>query len=456
MNSELLVDTRLGLLTGVVDQPPPPGMPSGWLGRSARVARADRFTWWRADGFGFGAALGDPQRARAAAIGEAVERYCGNAVPASLPTASWDALAAQGVDAVDPDLLALYSDRQYSTAGFPFVRFTRDLEVAWVPGTDPASGGPVLVPASLAYLDYFHGPHRCEPPTHALMYSGIAAGTSRAAAEAAALEELFERDATTIWWASGAQARTVLDDGRVTGQLGRPDPDRPLAVRLLAVPSEFGVPVLAAFLADEAAGLVAFGSACRADPSAAAVKALVEALQLLTLTRQLATPDSDVWRAVAAGDIEDHVFLPFRADRRYGTSVSEDYRELVDLPAVAQLYLDPDIQRSALGRLRPNETVPLDDLPRTETTSPDATRAAYLERLRRRGLRAVSVDLTTPDVARTGLHVVRVVVPGLVGNGPPAYPLRGGQRLYDVPTVLGWSSRPLTEDDLVHRPLPLA
>ncbi|KPM54167.1 bacteriocin biosynthesis protein SagD [Frankia sp. R43] len=456
MNGEPLVDARLGLLTGVVDQPPPPGMPSGWLGRSARVARADRFAWWRADGFGFGATLGDPRRARAAAIGEAVERYCGNAVPTDLPTASWDALTARGVQAVDPNDLALYSDRQYSTRGFPFVPFARELEVAWVPGTDLAAGGPVLVPASLVYLDYFHGPHRAEPPTHALMYSGIAAGTSRGAAETAALEELFERDATTIWWASGAPARTVLDDGRVTGQLGRPDPNHPLTVRLLAVPSEFGVPVLAAFLADEAAGVVAFGSACRADPSTAAVKALVEALQLLTLTRQLATPDSDVWRAVAAGDIEDHVFLPFRADRRYGASVSEDYRELVDLPAVAQLYLDPDVQRGALGRLCPDEAVRLDDLPRAGGPSLDGTRAAYLERLHRRGLRAVSIDLTTPDVARTGLHVVRVVVPGLVGNGPPAYPLRGGRRLYDVPAALGWSSRPLTEDDLVRHPLPLA
>jgi ribosomal protein S12 methylthiotransferase accessory factor len=456
MTSELLVDARLGLLTGVVDQPVSPGMPSGWLGRSARVARADRFTWWRADGFGFGATLGDPRRARAAAIGEAVERYCGNAVPADLPPASWETLVARGVDAVDPDDLALYSDRQYATPGFPFVRFTRALEVAWVPGIDLAIGGQVLVPASLAYLDYFHGPHRAEPPTHALMYSGIAAGTSRAAAETAALEELFERDATTIWWASGAPARTVLDDGRVTGQLGRPDPDRPLTVRLLAVPSELGVPVLAAFLADEAAGLVAFGSACRADPSAAAVKALVEALQLLTLTRQLATPDSDVWRAVSAGDIEDHVFLPFRPDRRYGAAVSEDYSELVDLPAVAQLYLDPDVQRGALGRLTPDSTVRLDDLPRTDATSLAVTRAAYLARLHARGLRAVSVDLTTPDIARTGLHVVRVVVPGLVGNGPPAYPLRGGRRLYDVPAVLGWTSGPLTEDDLVRHPLPLA
>ncbi len=183
------------------------------------------------------------------------------------------------------------------------------------------------------------------------------------------------------------------------------------------------------------------------------MKALVESLQLLTLTRQLAAPDSDVWRAVAAGDIEEHVFLPFRADRRYGASVSADYRELVDLPAIAQLYLDPALQRGAWDRLCPQTSIALDAICPVKAASPHA---AYLEHLSMAGLHAVAVDLTTPDVARTGLRVVRVVVPGLVGNGPPAYPLRGGRRLYDVPVAMGWSTAPLTQDDLVNQPLPLA
>lgn len=456
MTAEDLLGPRLGLITAIVDQPRGPGLPSGWLGRGSKVARADRFTWWRADGFGFGASLGDADVARGAAIGEAVERYCGNAVPARLPVASWEELRTRGVAAVDPHTFALYSDRQYATAGFPFVPFTRDLPVAWVTGTELIGGAEVEVPASLVYLDYFHGPHRDEPPVNALMYSGIAAGRSRAEAETAALEELFERDATTMWWASGAPARAVDDAGLVTGQLGRPHRDRPLEVRLLSLPSQLGVPVLGALLVDDADAILAFGSACRADPAAAGAKALVEALQLLTLTHQLADPDSDVWRAVATGDIEPHVFLPFRADRSYGAAVSADYRELVDLPAIAQLYLDPRAQPAALRRLRPTRTVALADLPAVGDGSPSGARAGYLRRLAGLGLRAFSVDLTTPDVARCGLHVVRVVVPELIGNGPPAYPLRGGERLYTVPAALGWTAAPLTEDDLVREPLPLA
>jgi ribosomal protein S12 methylthiotransferase accessory factor len=52
--------------------------------------------------------------------------------------------------------------------------------------------------------------------------------------------------------------------------------------------------------------------------------------------------------------------------------------------------------------------------------------------------------------------VVRVVVPGLYGNSPPAFPLHGGRRLYTEPVAQGWVDRPLTDQDLNRPPIPLA
>ncbi|GAA1829430.1 hypothetical protein GCM10009836_04130 [Pseudonocardia ailaonensis] len=416
----------------------------------ALVGRTDRFAAWRADATGFGASLGDEYTARAAAIGEAVERYCGNAVPDVLHHSSYDELVRAGRAALDPAALALYSARQHALAGFPFVPFTRDLRVGWVPGTDLHGGGQVWVPASLAYLDYVHGARAAEPPTHSPMYSGIAAGTDRARAERSALEELLERDATGIWWASGAPAAGLDDGGRVTGALGRPAGDVPLRVHLTAVPSAFDVPVVAA-LVEQEGGYLGFGTACRADPAAAGSKALVEALGLLRHARDLADPGSLAWAAVASGTIEAHAYLPFRADRRHLDDAGPHYRALTDLPAVAQLYLDPRMQGAPLDRLRPAATRSVEDLP----VVPDP-RAEYLRRLAAAGVRVVSVDLTTPDVAAAGWCVVRVVAAGLVGNGPPAFPLRGSARLYEVPARLGWPDPPRDEDDLVAHPLPLA
>ncbi|PPF67819.1 bacteriocin biosynthesis protein SagD [Clavibacter michiganensis] len=453
-----LVDARTGLVTSLARQPADPRLPFAWVGHGATVSRADRFAPWRADGFGFGASAGDPVPARLAACGEAVERYCGNAVPERLVRASHASLTARGLRAVDPDDLALYSPAQHAAPGFPFRPFTRHDEVLWADGTDLHDGGPVLVPASLAWLDFVHGSRAHEVPRHSLAYSGIAAGTDRRMAERNALEELWERDACAIWWASGASTRAVDDGGRITGALGWAEDATtpPVRIRLLEVPSESPAPVVAAFLEEEhpdGSRLVAFGSACRSTPEHAATKALVEALGLLQLTRQLVDPASEVWRAVRAGGIEEHVFLPYRADRRYLDDVGPGCSRLTDLPPVAQLHLDPRMSGAHLDRLRPTATATLEDLPRIDADEP---MPAHLEALARLDMRAVSVDLTTPDVRLAGLEVVRVVVPGLVGNGPPAYPLRGSDRYLDVPRRLGFDRVPASADDLVPDPIPLA
>jgi len=456
MNRSSLVNPRTGLLTSVERSPQDPRMPSAWVGYGATVSRPDRFAGWRADGFGFGASLGIEAAARGAAIGEAVERYCGNAVPQALRRASWNELRAAGEDALDPLTLALYSPEQYALPGFPFEPFGRDLMVHWVRGTDLADQAPLWVPASLVYLDFVHGPRATEPKLHSLMYSGISAGTSRANAERGALEELMERDACTIWWASGASTKQLDDDGLVTGALGRPGPGSNLRIRLLEIPSDLPAPVVAAFLEDgspEKDGVVAFGSACRSTPEAAATKALVEALGLLQLTRQLLDPAAEVWRAVEVGHIEDHVFLPYRQDRSYLDAVDLEYRTLTDLPPVAQLYLDPRMSGAPLDRLRPARSAPLAGMRRVLGEDPAGH---YVRALAERGIRTVSVDVTTDDVRAAGYTVVRVIGAGLVGNAPPAFPLRGSRRYYSVPEQLGWDRVPANATELISHPIPLA
>jgi ribosomal protein S12 methylthiotransferase accessory factor len=149
----------------------------------------------------------------------------------------------------------------------------------------------------------------------------------------------------------------------------------------------------------------------------------------------------------------DHVFLPYRTDRSYLDAVGENFRNLVDLPAVAQLYQDRRMQAgTALLRLEPRDRVGIDQIPAVAGSA----RESYLAALARHGIDAVVVDLTTDDIARSGLRVVRVLAPQLVGNGPPAFPLHGSPRLLEVPAALGWNVHPRTRADLVTVPLPLA
>ncbi|WP_208325990.1 YcaO-like family protein [Amycolatopsis arida] len=445
-----LVDPRFGVVTRLRREQPA-DVPAAFVSYTAELANTREFAPWTADAVTGGAAWGDPERARAAALGEAVERYCGNAVPADLVIGSAADLAATGRDVLDPTGLALYSATQYATPGFPFVPFGRELETAWATGRDLHGGGPILVPAALTYLN---GPGT-RPGEHPAIstqaFAGIAAGPSVAAAERAALEELLERDAVTLWWYSGAPARALRADHDPRLALLRADTVAAgLDPTFLAIPCPFDVPVIGVFLEDHERGVVAFGTACRPTPVAAAEKALCEALVTYTVSRELAAPDSEFWAAVSAGRLRARPYRPWRADRHYRDDYRSDWRDLTHLDPNVQLYLDPRMRDAPLRRLRNPvgevDLAPVDGDPRD----------AYLRALAATGLPAVSVNLTTPDVAAAGLRVVRVVVGGLYQLAPAAFPLLGGTRLYTEPVTHGWVPGPLTEDDLVRHPLPFA
>ncbi|MGH3615926.1 MAG: YcaO-like family protein [Pseudonocardia sp.] len=449
-----LIDARLGLITRVTREPAVPGIPRAFVDYTADVAATGQFAPWVADAVTGGATLDEPERAREAAIGEAVERYCGNAVPDDLVVGSAASLTAQGLDVLDPAGLALYSATQYAQPGFPFVPLTRELEISWTPGRDLGSGNEVLVPAALVYLNL----HRARPGRErAIIFqacAGIAAGDGLEAAERSALEELIERDAVTIWWHSGAEATAldIGDDPFLTSVLADPEA-ADLRVTFLAIPSVFDVPMVGAFLQDHARGLVGFGSACRATAQAAAAKALTEAIVGYSIGRELGTPESEFWIAVRSGRLSQDPYRDFRADRAYRGEFRDDWHDLNTLDPNLQLYLDPAMQGDALRRLRaPPSRQPLS----TVVSVSGDPRATYLDGLARQGLQAISVDVTTPDVARTGLRVVRVLVPGLYQSSPAAFPMLGGTRLYTEPVAGGWVRRPFTEHDVIRHPLPFA
>ncbi|MFD4131241.1 YcaO-like family protein [Streptomyces goshikiensis] len=419
---------------------------------SARLSPRPEFARWSVDAVTGGAALGDHEQARQAAVGEAVERYCGNVVPDDLPVVSYAELVRAGRPAVDPLQFALYSRTQYAHRGFPFVPMPPELPIAWVAGRDLADGGEVLVPASLAYVNYFRGAHAAEPPTNYPMLAGTAAGTSRERARRSALEEVLERDAVTLWWISGAPAtRLVLDvEGPLAGALGEAEAAG-LTVTFLRVPSTVDALVAGVFMEDEDRQLVAFGSACRSTAEAAASKAFTEAIGMHESSLELLEYDSGFWRAVRAGRADHRPYRPFRRDRAYLKDFRSDWRDVNDVRLHLQVHLDPAMQDARLDRLRAPEPARPGN-----GAADDLGPAALRRRLSDQGMPTIAVDLTTPEVRAAGLHVARVIVPGLYCNAPAAFPFLGGRRLYEEPLVRGRLPRPLAEGDLVRHPLPFS
>lgn len=447
-----LIDRRTGLITRVVRQPRRERTPRAFATFAGRVSAVHCASNGIADPFGYGGALGNPEAAWWAAVGESVERYCGNAIPWKLRRASYAELINDDCLAIDPASLALYSDRQYRTPGFPFVPFSPDLAVRWVSTVNLLTGESVLAPASVVYLNPYRGLGSEELRTNFIVYAGIAVGGSVADAQCAAIEEVIERDATTIWWHSGGPASGIRLDSvpSLTTILSDPEADH-LRWTLIHIPTITGLPVIGALVEDPSLEIFAFGCACRANPEDAVVKAAAEALQVYILAMDLLEEKSLLWRAVRSGALRTEACIPHRADRTYRDAFRADYLDVTDLAMQVQLWLDVRLHDKTLDRLRcPKRWVCLNDLPCIQG---DRSVDEYVNMINKSGFSVFGADLTTPDVLAGGLHAVRVIIPGMYGNAPPAFAFLGGQRLYTDPVRLGLVAH-LTEDDLVRCPLP--
>lgn len=394
-----MVSERTGIVRRVVSEKVPAHFPRSFSFSTAVLSDSARWSRWASDSTGAGYAFGDPQAAVDAAVGEAAERYCGNLVPPGLLTASHEELASP---AVDPEELALFSKAQYEQPGFPFVPFTRDLRVEWAEGRELRTSAEVLVPASLVWVSH---PLSVGPRVNPVMQAGLAAGATRRDAEAGALAEVVERDTMTMAWAGRQPLRLVHPPRWLERLAGR------MSVRFLVFPNEFGALVVGALLRDPELGYLTLGMACRNEPVSALRKALGEAMQLQRFVAAYDDPDGAYMRAALD---KGSPLAHWRADRGYGDSYRRDLRDVVDYGCHLQLYMDPAMQErfeeELAGRI-----------------ACDVSWTGLSGSLDLAGRRAISVDVTTPDVRAAGLHVVRVVVPGLYSNAAAGLPFLGGR-----------------------------
>jgi ribosomal protein S12 methylthiotransferase accessory factor len=425
-----LVDSRTGIITCTERYQNPPEWPAEFTLVTGAVADVGHDRPWRADQVSTGTAYHSPERATVSALGEAIERYCGNFVPDHLERASWNELAVARRRAIDPTTLCLHSEEQYARPGFPFQRFTRDLEVCWAQGLDMIDGRPTLVPASLVYVNYLYGPRVGEPVTNFVAYAGLAAGAGRLHAETSALEEIIERDAVELWWDSGLPARRIaLPTDLAEAMTGCADPH--LEYVALEIPGPWRVPVVAVVVRDPVLDLVALGSAARPSAAAAVLKAAGEAVSLRSLAKGMLDPDGGPLSAVEAGLVDGSALKPWRANRAYLDDYAEDFHDVTDLLCQAQIHLDPRTRPWTDRLFTEGVEVTLADVARRlDIDGATAEIHAHYrdECLRIGGHPPVSVDVTTPDVAGAGAAVVRVTAPGTYGNAPAGFQPRDPRR----------------------------
>lgn len=318
------------------------------------------------------------------------------------------------------------------------------MSVRWVRGFSLTKNCPAWLPLSLVCVNYLSGEFKNDPVTNYLQFSGIAAGATIEAALVSAIEELIERDATTVWWMN----RHPLPSLKLPAFLealweGAP---RQAGQRawLIYIENEFDIPVIAGVLENTNEHYLNIGFAARPDPVSAGLKAWTEALTLQEGSRDLALADSLIRQAMEWGLTAYVDLKPWRADRRYLDDYRADFRDVSDLMCQQQIFLDPRAIEAVRPWVDTPATRPMESVPCLS----DRTLATYQGRIESRGFEIFFVELTTPDVALTGLRVVRVLIPGLAPNFPAAFPTVGGGRIQQTAVRLGWRTTPLAEDEL--------
>lgn len=441
-----LVDERTGVITRVRDVRHHERVPAGLVTRQADVADIRAVTAWANNVLCQGSAFDDAVSAHQSAVGESAERYCGNILD-TLPVrfGSFAELRRAGVPALDPRRLVLYSERQYAAPGFPFVPLTADLRVHWVPGRSALTGREVWVPASLVYVNWYSADVAAAPPTNFCAFAGIAAGPGEEFAVTSAIEEIVERHATMVWWLNAQSLPRVRD-------MTVPALAAGTRASFLHLDNEFGVPVAAAIVHDDDDSLVNVGFSARPDFASAASKALTEAFTLQEGLRDLLHADGLHWRVMTEGELNGRAFKPWRRDRRYLDDFRADMHDCDDLMVQQQVYLDPRAGERMRSLLEPSGSRALETIPHLAERS----RVAMIAALERADVEPIVVDITTPDIASTGLSVVRVIAPGTIGNAPAAFPFLGHGRVQRIAVELGWRDEPLDESEINLFPLPHA
>jgi ribosomal protein S12 methylthiotransferase accessory factor len=420
-----LVDARTGIVRRIEPRATPAHFPPAFALAHAVLADSTAFCGWASDASGAGHAFADPDALLGAAVGEAVERYCGNLVPSGLVRASAAALRAEGRRVLGPAALALYSAAQHASGRLPVAVLDDDAVVDWTwaerLGSDAeraGSGERLLVPASLVWVAHAL---LVPPAVHPIMQAGLATGRSVAEARWGGLGEVLEREAMTRAWTDG-EGVVELDVPRALHDLARGPADA-LSCRWLLFPSAAGLPVVGALLRDARTGYLTLGMASGGRAMRAARKALGEALQLQLFQADLDDPAGPY---MAAARLPGSPLKPWRADRAYRLSYRPDLSDAIDYGCHLQLHLDPVLQRTFLDELDRSTTGRRDLADVTDRWDGPERLGELVEALGAGGREVLAVDVTLPEIQRAGLHVTRVIVPGLRSNAPHALPFLGG------------------------------
>lgn len=360
--------------------------------------------------------------ARASAVCEAIERYCGIRSSYEHLSASYTQMQKDFGDRVfHPRQLALFSDRQYAqrkewNAAQPETGYHRvpepfddECTVEWVGAWSLSRETMCYVPAAYCYYG-----HREKGPIAVIGDSnGSAAGNTLEEAVLQGLMEVVERDCVALWWYNMICFPQVdlasFNDPYVFQLLDYyRQIDRELWV--LDITSDLGIPTFVGISRrmDRDAEDIVIGLGSHLDPRVALTRALTEVNQFLPAvlkrnpdgSTRYWFPDREAIHWWRTAKLADHPYLAPAQNSRP--------KKLQDYPPATEQDMLEDINRCRRS-------------------------------IEAAGLEMLAMDMSQPDIE---LSVAKVIVPGLNHY----WRRLGGKRMTEVPVKMGWLESPRSEE----------
>jgi ribosomal protein S12 methylthiotransferase accessory factor len=427
IKGERLIDHRVGIIQDIYEHMIDPDDPPLFY-FTAKLADTSRYSRLKCSEYNGGASLLREQ-AKAAAIGESVERYCAGIY--NEDEFIYSSYNDVKCDAIDPREFTLFSENQYSTKDFKFSRFSKDVRLNWVWGYSLVKKQPILVPASFVYVPYLFRSKEelITQPTS----TGLAAANNMEEAILSGIYEVVERDAYMIMWLnqlsmSGINLSMVKNE-KIKDVIER-FVQCGISLYINNITTDLGIPTIGAMAVLESGRgpAAAVGAATRLAPELAVLKSLEETAHTRFWIKGMMRERPDYKSKDDFSDITDLSHHPFL------------YGHLEMLPRLKFLMNHPSVEK-------------LEGIPNMATGSILKDIQKCVEMIAKRGFDVIVVDITTPDIKEVGFSVVRVLIPG----GQPLdvefkYRFLGGKRLYEVPKLLGYPGK--SEGELYGYPHP--
>jgi ribosomal protein S12 methylthiotransferase accessory factor len=357
-------------------------------------------------------------QAKASALCEALERYCG-AFRGDEPRQT-ARMTDLGEAAIHPNACMLFSDKQYEErertnmcgSGYAYVPvpFDPQREIEWTPVWSLTRETVRYLPTSFCYYRY-----PCDPDVEFCVgcSNGNAAGNCLEEAILQGFLELVERDAVSLWWYNRVRMPGVDLESFGEPYLGQLEAflrTRRRDLWALDLTNDLKIPAFGVLSrrTDGPVEQIMFGFGAHLDPKVALLRAVTELNQ--TLVPLLET---------SQGEIPAHITDPETVEWLQ-TAKLADHPYLLPAEGPHRVYSSH---------------------PRCWTDDLKEDILVCKSRVEEFGLEMLVLDQTRSEI---GMPVAKVIVPGLRHFWARFAP----GRLYDAPAKLGWLEKPLSEEQL--------